>query len=177
MSRLAALYPDQRVEEVGPEELTRSFEDLDFEEQEAATPFLRAADAALQPFRCAAEIKKFRPESVAALHTISEDAALRRSMERTRDVAGGIWGDVLGGLLDDDGPDTYARLCFNHNNPVVRRLAGARDRTLLRHAIRTLYVQALMLGREPLRAAELDALNQGLLGLVDLAAGAKGGAR
>ena len=51
--------------------------------------------------------------------------------------------------------------------PLVRRLAGLTNRTLLQRSIQMLYVQALLLGHHPLNAKEMALLNEGLIGLIE----------
>src|SRR5262249_23084563 len=63
------LFPEASAEVVDPAGLAQSFEELDLDEQEAAHELLGAADAALRPFRCAADVKKFQPAELPALYS------------------------------------------------------------------------------------------------------------
>src|SRR5262249_3481599 len=59
LSRYPEVYPDAQIEAVDASALAQNFEDLSLEEQEQVGMFLRAADAALQPFKCRADLKRF----------------------------------------------------------------------------------------------------------------------
>ncbi|HEY4240379.1 MAG TPA: HSP90 family protein [Kofleriaceae bacterium] len=157
-----------RAEAVRVDDLLHELAEVELDELDAATPFLRAADAALRPFSCVAELKQFEPASLPVLYAASERAAFRRDAKRTSEAAGGLWGSVLGQVADADGA-APARLVFNHGNALVQRLLDASDRQVVHHAVRALYTQALMLGHHPLSPAELTAMNESLVGLVELA--------
>ena len=162
---------DAQVEAVSVDDVVHAFEDVALVELDAAHDMLRAADVTLRPFRCIAELKRFSPETLPVMYAASQRAAFRREAKRTAEAAGGLWGSVLDKVVEaGDGGDDDARLVFNHRNPLVRRLIEhAHDRGLLHHTIRALYTQALMLGHHPLGVAELTAMNEALVGLVELA--------
>ena len=58
-------------------------------------------------------------------------------------------------------------LQFNFDNPLVRRLAGVRERTVVQRSVQMLYIQALLLGHHPLSSKEMKLLNDGLLSLIE----------
>jgi molecular chaperone HtpG len=62
-----------------------------------------------------------------------------------------------------------AELCFNYANALVRQLTALRDRALLKRALQLLYVQALLLGHQPLSHRELALMNDTLLAMIDSA--------
>jgi molecular chaperone HtpG len=49
---------------------------------------------------------------------------------------------------------------LNHHSPVVRRLSGITDRTLLNTAVEALYGQALLMTHRPLRPTDTALLNR-----------------
>lgn len=167
MERLGDIFPDQAVEAVDPAAITQSLDELTLEEREGFFPLIKMADLALQPFKCAAEVKKFQPAEMAALYSTDRDAEFLRSVEQTRDVSDPLWSSVLGNIAGPGKKGPYAQLCFNFFNPLVRRLAKLKDRSLLRRSVEMLYVQALLLGHHPLSARELSLLSNGLLDLID----------
>jgi molecular chaperone HtpG len=91
-----------------------------------------------------------------------------RSLQQSQEVADEHWSSILGNLADASRVDSYAQLCFNFNNPLVRRLARLDDRDVLRLSIQMLYVQSLLMGHHPLSANEMALLNTGLLDLIEL---------
>jgi molecular chaperone HtpG len=167
LDRFNDVFPDEQVETVDPAALTESFDELSLEEREEVFRLVKAADLVLQPFKCSAEIRKFRPAELPALYSTSADAGFLRSVEQSREVADSLWSSVLDNLSEGRGHGPYAQLCFNYNNPLVRRLAGLTNRTLLQRSIQMLYVQALLLGHHPLNAKEMALLNEGLIGLIE----------
>jgi molecular chaperone HtpG len=167
LEKFGRVFPEESVEVVDPASLTQTFDDLTLAEREQAFRLVKTADLVLQPFKCAAEIKKFRPHELPALYSTGADALFRRSVEQSREVSDALWSSVLDSLAQHEGPDSYAQLCFNFNNPLVRKMAQLSDRTLLQRSIQMLYVQALLLGHHPLNAREMALLNQGLLGLIE----------
>ena len=117
------------TEVVDPAGLTHTFDDLDLEEQEQTHAFLEAADAALRPFRCRAEVKKYRPKELPALYSLESEGRFLRSLEQSKEIADPLWASVLGNLGRRERPDNaYAQLCFNFANPLVRRLTSVRGR-------------------------------------------------
>jgi molecular chaperone HtpG len=162
---------DIEVESVTVDDVVHAFEEVGISDLDAAHELLRAADVALRPFRCIAELKRFSPDTLPVMYAASQRAAFRREAKRAAEAAGGLWGSVLDKVVDaGDGGSDDARLVFNHRNALVRRLIErSNDRGLLHHTIRALYTQALMLGHHPLGAAELAAMNESLVGLVELA--------
>lgn len=105
-----------------------------------------------------------------------------RSIERakSRDAAPRLWGSVLGrvegaaasrrGMPGEARP----RLCLNWNNPLVRTLAATTDDAVFSRSIQLVYVQALLAGHRPLRAADRRMLTSALSDLVQLSVGLTG---
>lgn len=168
MQKLAWLFPDRSVEQVDASELTQNFADLTMDEREQVAEFLRTADLALQPFGTRAEVRKFDPARLPTLYTSNEDATFRRSIEQTQEQTDELWSGVLEGIEETAFDSTMAQLCFNFNNALVRRLAGLKDRELVRRSVEMLYVQSLLLGHYPLKGNEMSLLSDGLQGLIEL---------
>ena len=168
LAKYGDVFPDVPTEVVNPAGLMHTFDDLDLEEQEQAHAFLEAADAVLRPFRCRAEVKKYRPKELPALYSLESEGRFLRSLEQSKEIADPLWASVLGNLGRRERPDAaYAQLCFNFGNALVRRLTAVRNRALLRRSVEMLYVQALLLGHHPLSAKEMALLNDGLLALIE----------
>jgi molecular chaperone HtpG len=167
LEKFGEVFPDAQVEEIDPASLTQSFEDLTLEERERMFALVKAADVVLQPFKCAAEIKKFLPAELPALFSTNADAGFLRSVEQSREISDALWSSVLDNLTQKHASDVYAQLCFNYHNPLIRKMGQLRNRTLLQRSIQMLYVQALLLGHHPLNAKEMALLNEGLLGLIE----------
>jgi molecular chaperone HtpG len=167
LAKYGEVFPERPVEVVDPASLTERFDELTLEEREEVFRLVKAADLVLQPFKCSAEVRKFRPAELPALYSTSSDAGFLRSVEQSKEVADALWSSVLGNLTGGREREVYAQLCFNYNNPLVRRLAALTNRALLQRSVQMLYVQALLLGHHPLNAREMALLNDGLLGLIE----------
>lgn len=159
---------DADVERLEASDLAQSFEELSFAEREEMFRFVSIADVVLQPFKCRAEVKKFRPEELPALYTTSQDVQFMRTLEQSKEQANEHWASILGSLAQAAKPDSYAQLCFNYHNPLVRKLARVEDRNVLQLLIQLVYVQSLLMGHHPLQSRELALLNTGLLDIIGI---------
>ena len=156
------------VEQIDPADLTQQCDELTLAEQDQIAPFLAAAEGVLKPFRCRPDVKKYRPRELPALYTTSGEGRFYRSLEQSKEVSNPLWAGVLGNISKKDkGTASYADLCFNFDNPLVRRLSTVRDRAVLMRSIQMLYLQSLLLGHHPLSGKEMTLLNDGLLALVE----------
>ena len=167
LEKLPQVFPDAQVERVDVSDLAESFEDLSLDERDEMFELLRVAELVLQPFRCAVDVKKFRPAELPALYTTNDASLFLRSIEQSRETADELWSGVLDSMQQIPAADAFARLCLNYNSDLIRRLAGVENRGLLRRAMEMLYVQALLLGHYPLKAQEMELLTSGLLGLIE----------
>lgn len=166
LEKLPRVFPQARVEAFSSAELPQSFDDLTQDEREALYPLLRLAERVLQPFRCDVDAKKFQPATVPTLYSEDAEGAFRRDAQRAREESDDLYGSVVDSVMAGAGGSDRALLVLNYLNPVVRRLAGVKDRELMKLSVEMLYVQALLLGHRPLNAKEMALLNQGLLGLI-----------
>ena len=168
-AKLSEVFPDRQVSQVDVREFAESFEELTDSESDDVFELLRLADRVLQPFRCGAAVRRFKPHQLPTLYTSNESSNFLRSVDQSKDVADDLWKAVLDGVSESALADAYSQLCLNYNNSLIQRLAKIQQPTLLRRAIEMLYVQALMMGHFPLKQKEMELLTNGLLGLIDLA--------
>lgn len=166
IEKLPEVLEGRRIEEVDASDLSHTFDDLTLDEREQVFDFVRLANLVLQPFGCAAEIKKFEPADLPTLYTTNEAANFLRSIDQTKDVSDDLWSGVLDRIAEAPASGAAAQLCFNYSNPLIRQLAQVEDRTLTQRTVEMLYVQALLLGHIPLKSRETRLLSDGLLGLI-----------
>jgi molecular chaperone HtpG len=166
LSRIPELFPDLSLEEINSDTLTQEFDELTVEERADCESFTLQAEKILRPFRCRVDIKKFQPEDLPALYSISREGRFQRQVEHTRALSNTLWSSVLEGLVQRDIVQA-GTLCFNHRNPLIRRLLSLRSPQRRQRFIEILYVQALLLGHHPLNAREWQLFNQGLLHLLE----------
>ena len=169
LAKVPEAFDEVRVQEIEAAEIVEAFEELTLKEQESAHLLLTVAETVLKPFKCAPELKKFKPKELPALFSTSKDGRFFRSLEQSKEVADPLWGGVLDQLgKRDKRPTAHSQLCFNFENPLVHRLTSLKNKPLLRRSVEMLYVQSLLLGHQPLNAKEMSLLNEGLLALIEI---------
>ena len=159
---------DRSIEFLDANEWTENLDELDLQERETAFEFVRTANVVLQTYGCVAEIKKFRPRNLPALYTTNESADFMRSVDQAKEVGDEMWGGILDAISGQADASAQAQLCFNLENPVIKKLVEVQDRDLQRRSVETLYVQSLLLGHYPLKDREMNLLGEGLLGWIEL---------
>ncbi|PHR91898.1 MAG: HSP90 family protein [Blastopirellula sp.] len=169
LQKLPLVFPNQQIEKIDVSELTQEFTDITLEEREEVFDLIQVGNLVLQPYQCSVDVRKYEPANLPTLYTINEAGTFMRSIDQTKDMANDLWSGVLDSISESQVSIANAQLCLNYHNPLVRRLAGLKDRELLRRALEMLYVQALLLGHYPLKAAEMKLLSSGLLGLIEQA--------
>jgi molecular chaperone HtpG len=167
LRRAAQLMPDVSIAPVAAPDLVDQLTDLDLSERRGIYDFVRVGDLVLQPMKCEADIKKFKPVDLPVIYISDPDADFLRTIERTKDVSDDHWGGILDGVAKSARTSGYAQLVFNYENPLIRRLAGLDDSRPIELSIQMLYIQALLLGHHPLSSREMALMNTGLLELIE----------
>src|SRR5262249_53526739 len=118
LAKYAEIFPDVAVEVIDPNSLAQTFDDLQMNEQDAVHAFLSAADAALKPFRCAADVKKFLPKELPAMYTTNREGRFLRDLEQSKEIANPLMKDVLDSISRRERrpTDAHSQLCFNFHN-------------------------------------------------------------
>lgn len=165
--RLADVVVDVDVERMDPEDLAAALGPVPSGDLAASLALAARSSDLLSAFRCTVEVRSFEPSSVPALYTAGDDARFSREISATAQVAGGFWGPVLQHVHDAGGDRRTAVLVLNWRHPLVPRLAGRADDGVLRTAVEVLYLQALLLGRHPLRGRESTLLSGALVHLLE----------
>ena len=167
VERLPHVFDDVRIEQMDAVDVAERFEDLTEDERAQARDLVACADDVLRPFRCRALVKRYAPEDLPALYATGQDMEFLREIERSREVADAGWSSLLANLVGASHEDTFAQLCLNWNNPLIRRLARVDDLDMARLSVQMLYVQSLLMGHHPLSSREMALLNTGLIDLID----------
>lgn len=165
--KLPSVFDDIHLERMEPTDFVQTFGEISFEAREEVFDLIKVADLVLQPFKCRAQVRRYHPESLPVIYLVNKDVDFLRTLEQSQETAKDHWSSILGALAENTHVETYAQLCFNYDNPLVRKLARMDNRQLLRMAIQMLYVQALTMGHHPLNAQEMALLNTGLIDLLD----------
>ncbi|MFG0244115.1 MAG: HSP90 family protein [Phycisphaerales bacterium JB054] len=134
-----------------------------------------AAAAALRPFGAAPRLAEFEPSDVPAVYAEGADSNLARSLRAAREMSQGLWKELLDAVGSGVNPeDEQTLLCLNAANPVVQSVLHAADPTLTTHTVTLLYVQALMLGQQPLTVDETRAFTDALAAVLSRSAARPG---
>jgi molecular chaperone HtpG len=174
LRKYADANPDLPVHALEASEIAESLEDLTPIEEKASAVFLETAQEALSSYRCAVEMRKFLPRELTSLYSTSAEGRFLRTLEQTQEKASPLWSGVLQNLAKNQSTSLpAAQLCFNYENPLVRRLVKLGEGAALRRAVQMLYVQAILLGHHPLSSREWTLLNEGLAALVESSLGAE----
>ncbi len=157
VEQLPQVIPGTVVGELGADVVTAHLDLVDPAEELALAGFLASARATLDPMDCDVVLRAFAPVSVPALHLDNREARYERTRAETEAAADELWAEILGALKSSA---PRAQLVLNHHSPVVRRLSGITDRTLLNTAVEALYGQALLMTHRPLRPSDTALLNR-----------------
>jgi len=146
----------------------QDMEALSPEEYACIEPQMEVISEELARLRCTPEIRKFEPEEMPCLFYLDELMSLERRASQLGSQLSPLWGKLMKGVAGNSGSAT---LCLNYENALVRRIVELTDPEKLRHAVRLLYVQALLLGNYQLGPNELNLLAEGLTGLLSPGSG------
>jgi molecular chaperone HtpG len=140
-------------------------------ERELATlDAVRAAGDVLRPLDCEPQLRTFEPADLPAVLLHDRDGEHQRDLRAAMAAADDVWSDVLAGFA---APAAARQLVLNDANPLVRDLLGAPPGEVAAAGLRSLYVSALLLAGEPLRARDAELMSGSLAVL--LRAGLAGG--
>ena len=167
LARIPEVYPDVELQRMEPEALLLDFEELSADEQESMQELMDAAADVLRPWRCQPEGASSSRRTCRRCTAPGPTPRFLRSLEQSKETADPLFQGVLGSLQSRHVKSPTTRLVLNYQNPLVRRLAGVKARSILDSAIQVLYVQGLLLAHQPLTSRELGILSQGMIGLLD----------
>jgi molecular chaperone HtpG len=139
---------------------------------ETIDQFLHRADESLRPYEVVCELREFKPALVPAVLGVDQAASFRRSVDLSNELANDHWRELLSPVRNRSAGLRTSTLCFNYACPLVRELIDLQDRSLQNTLVQLLYVQALLLGFQPLSSREMNTLTHGLTSLMLAAMGA-----
>lgn len=138
-----------------------------YDDWERSLALAAAADEALAPFDCRAQLRAFEPRELPTLYVVGEQARFFRQMKKARDEGSSIFAGALSSMIQAADPaSSAATLYLNAWNPLIRDLFATDDPLVLESAIRILYVQALVAGGHGLSRVEMMAMTDALGALV-----------
>ncbi|WP_020519688.1 HSP90 family protein [Catelliglobosispora koreensis] len=164
VSRLPDLDKETIIEPLGAGDLATQLEELEPATELSLRPFLSLAQRTLDRFGVEVLVRAFDPSGLPALYLLDSDTAFHLDMERGKENVDDVWASILGSFTA--GKTERPQLVLNFRNPLVRQAAGIAEPELLTLALEGLYIQALLLGHQPMRPADTAAMNQSFLGLL-----------
>lgn len=167
LASLPLINRSVQVERILPEDVSLSFTDITAEERLKYYENTRFADTVLQEFRCQVQLRRFQPEEIPVLYTLSQESANLRTLESAKEVSTDALSSVLGSLGNVIKETAYATIYFNLNNPVVEKVFNLTNKEMMQSAIQMLYCNALMMGHYSMSRREMALLNQGIVRFID----------
>jgi molecular chaperone HtpG len=164
---LPRVFTTVTVAELDASQVTAALDTVDPAAELELSRFLAVARATLDSLDCDVILREFHPVSVSALLLDSRAARTERARAETAAEADELWTELLGALKASS---ARTQLVLNHHSPIVRSVARIADGALLSVAVESLYGQALLMARRPLRAADSALLNRAFRELLAIAA-------
>ncbi|GFN31496.1 HSP90 family protein [Paenibacillus xylaniclasticus] len=165
--KLNGIWDDVEVDVLDVLDFSSRFKPLKPVDSLQAAPLLATANRVLKPFQCESSIRWFQPADVPVLYNTNAEINFLKMAEKTSNEGDELFAGVVKAISDELNEVPYARLCFNYNNPLVRKAIEAEDDELRRTCIELFYTQALLMGNYPMSQEELRLMNQSLLAFME----------
>ncbi|MFC5470959.1 HSP90 family protein [Cohnella suwonensis] len=144
-------------------EFADRFEELGSEEKRDVQPFLEHSDRLLESYDCRSLARWFEPADIPVLYNTNQEVSFFKLMETSEKEADPLFEDVIHVIKNEMYEKPYAQLCYNFNNPMVRKAIDSRNPQLWKASIELFYTQALLLGNHPMGQTEMRMMNESLL--------------
>ena len=129
----------------------------------------------MEPLDCSICLRSFEPEDVPAVYTSGSALSYAQSLDDALEIADELWKSILTPLRESiSEEDCTSLLCVNLLNPTIYNLAILEDENALRAAISLVYLQAMLLGQQPMGVKESDLFGHSLSTLLSARAGEDG---
>lgn len=159
----------KKIEVINVNNFIEIFEDIATSEKQQTTDFMQTCREYLEHYKCRPEIKRFKPDSLPTLYYMSDSVNHERQIKGAIDVSSNLWGDILSNFIEPYDTNNYSVLCFNFDNPLIKKLISLQDQEVLATVIPILYLNSLLMGHHPLNIKEMNILNTNIIGLIDWA--------
>lgn len=148
------------VRELGSSDLVQVFREVPGARADEFASALLAAQRVLASEDCDVIIREFDPQSVPAILLRDREGDFQRELNSEREQHGDAWGDLLGSFAEADAAPSRT-LVLNDSSPLARQLLNSGGE-VFEAGLRSLYLSAVMLAGEGLRAREVEAMNDSL---------------
>jgi len=168
LTRANAVWEQLKVEVLDVMKFAGRFTPLPPQEREETRDFLEMANDFLAGYHCVGTIRYFEPADLPVLYITNKDLNYWKIVNDTIRTADAAFTDLLGALKAGYVEEPLSRLCFNYNNPMIRKIVASRDERLRRRAIELFYTQSLLMGNHVMSNQELQLMNESLFYFVNL---------
>jgi molecular chaperone HtpG len=166
LARLAARRPGWTVRPLLTSDVSAVLTELDLDDALRLEEARRDAVRLLAEQDCDVLLRTFEPDVLPAILLTDREATHQRKARETQAEADDVWSQALGDLVDAPaGPSR--RLVLNCANNAVESLLAAPPGARREAGLHALYVSAVLLSGEPVRAAESTLLSTALARLLD----------
>lgn len=159
LARLAVQQQDWNVRELGAGDVARVLSTIDPSDELRWLDAVAAGDAALEQQDCSIVLRSFEPMELPAMLLHDRDGDHQREAARTASESDDLWGGVLAGFVTTP---RSRDLVLNCSNPVVGDLLDAPAGPVRDAGFQSLYVSALLMAGEPLRARDSELMTAAL---------------
>ncbi len=157
------IFPKVKRQHFSFQDLLGSLEVPEKQAMDVTQVLLSTASDELSTFRCTPIIRQFEPAVIPAIQYADDARNFEHYASRIEKELPPVWSSLIEGLPINSGSLV---LCLNYHNSFIRNLATMADSPLLRHFIRLLYIQSLLLSNRQLTDKEINLLTNGLDGLL-----------
>jgi molecular chaperone HtpG len=158
--------PGMRVRQLTSDDLVQVLRVPALERELELARAVGAARSLLEDDDCDVMVRGFAPESVPAMLLRDQEGERRRELDRERAADPGRWGGLLDAFAEER-PRRSRTLVLNADSPLARKLLAAPESDVFGAGLRAVYLSAVMLAGEGLRARESGALAEALEVLLD----------
>lgn len=144
------------------------FAQLEGEERGEAEPLIARTDELLREYRCQSLVRWFEPSDIPVLYTTSQEVNFFKLAEGAEQEANPLFAEIVHAVRSELYEEPFAKLCYNYNNPLVRKVVALQDPALQKVCIELMYTQSLLMGNHPLSSEELRLMNESLLQFMNL---------
>lgn len=162
------VWGQARVEVMDVMKFSNRFIPLSAHEKLVTQPFIEIADTLLADYRCTSMICYYEPADLPVLYLTNKDLNYWKIVHESLQTADTMLGELLHVIKDNYVEEPVSKLCFNYNNPMIRKIIESRDELLQQRAIELLYTQSLLMGSQVMSNQELKMMNKALFYFMNL---------
>lgn len=167
MKHMAAENPACRIEQFTPSDLSGVCHQLSVSDESEFLDFIYAANRILAEHKVSVVVRSFSPVTIPALYLQGEDPDAHDVAQNAAQTLGSGYSDLIESM-NPGGWGLGSKLVVNANCALINQLALAAPSELVDHAVRVLYVNALMAAGEPLDPSVASWPSAALSSLIDM---------